>query len=952
MNPAIFSLLAPSAPSKTDGADSKASKNSVAVSAMFGNLLNSTLGAVRLAPNILAAANSADAASQALAAKIARMRNAGASEADIASTLAAQLAAAVAKALNSPSADARAQLQAVFAGALAPPGDAGGAAGSLADRLRNLAQRFLKVQTIATSAAGGRQLGQQNYLAGTFLDATTARETPAPVEAKQTAKSAAVERAASPIGAPGRGATFGARLEATTAGQTLALVAKQTTASAAAQDAADSATLKVAPSTEALAQAAMLAGSRETVSAANEELAALKHTSTVAGTSDSSMAALKEASATAGASETLAALEEASRFAGTSETATALKDASMSAVISELSKSADVKEAPTSAAVKETLTSAAVKETLTSAAVKETLTSAAVKEPLTSTAIKETLTSAAVKETQTSAAVEETLTSAAVKETPSSAVDKAMAASAAVKETAAAAAGAVQAAGGTETTPQSSSAERAVVASAPTDAAYGSATAAAALDAVAAVAGEGTQISGLAADAQPAADQRDGRTVKRGDLVGVSMGGDTPLGRALARAAATAVPPQTLAAPSAAGSGSAIPETAAANQQAVTNQLTTKDVAHETARAASPLAAARAGSQPGVSALLAAASPETAVASAAFLPVVVPLGIEHKASRPPGRVSTGAASSVASPATESAGQPEASAAASSTASASSAAGLAAEIPVIADADQPVDTDQPAADADQPADAVRPAAADESARKAAAPDTVLAAFVKSFESALGTIGDAARTPQRDDVPAALSPASASAVPGPAGAPAGFVAALAPLRIEQSTAPAAPAPLTYATPVDQAAIVDQVLRGVSLRNTGASSEIRLSLVPQALGDVNIQLVVSAGNVTAHVVAQTPEVRDALVAAQPELAKSLADAGLKLQGLTVDLSGSGFAGFSQHHAHQSPSGNGGGRAAGMSDNEMGADDAANAALEAVPSFGPSTLATARVGAYNYLV
>jgi flagellar hook-length control protein FliK len=56
---------------------------------------------------------------------------------------------------------------------------------------------------------------------------------------------------------------------------------------------------------------------------------------------------------------------------------------------------------------------------------------------------------------------------------------------------------------------------------------------------------------------------------------------------------------------------------------------------------------------------------------------------------------------------------------------------------------------------------------------------------------------------------------------------------------------------------------------MRNVGQSSEIRLTLVPDSLGHVSVKLVVDAGSVTAHMVADTPEVRDALVAAQPQLA-----------------------------------------------------------------------------------
>ncbi len=147
------------------------------------------------------------------------------------------------------------------------------------------------------------------------------------------------------------------------------------------------------------------------------------------------------------------------------------------------------------------------------------------------------------------------------------------------------------------------------------------------------------------------------------------------------------------------------------------------------------------------------------------------------------------------------------------------------------------------------------------------------------------------------------------------------------------------------VDQSAIVEQVLRGAFMRNVGQSSEIRLTLVPEGLGDVDVKLVVSAGSVSAHVIAQTPEVRDALVAAQPQLTKSLADAGLKLESFNVDLSGSGFTGFSQQN-DRSPSEQRSSRSAHSDD--RGVDDAL---IEAIPSFGPSTASSPDAADHNYL-
>ncbi len=208
------------------------------------------------------------------------------------------------------------------------------------------------------------------------------------------------------------------------------------------------------------------------------------------------------------------------------------------------------------------------------------------------------------------------------------------------------------------------------------------------------------------------------------------------------------------------------------------------------------------------------------------------------------------------------------------------------------------------------------------------DAAVAAFVKAFEAAVTPVGDGA-------------PAAAAAVPP---APA-FAPAVAPFRIEPVMPAAAGAGAAHTPAADSTAIADQVLRGIAMRSTGASSEMRLSLKPESLGDVNVKLTVTAGNVTAHVIADTPEVRDALVAAQPQLTKSLADAGLKLDALTVDLSGNGFAGFSQHdndRAHRD------GEQAAAVARAAHDNDSDDATLDAIPSFAPST---SGAGDYNYL-
>jgi flagellar hook-length control protein FliK len=187
----------------------------------------------------------------------------------------------------------------------------------------------------------------------------------------------------------------------------------------------------------------------------------------------------------------------------------------------------------------------------------------------------------------------------------------------------------------------------------------------------------------------------------------------------------------------------------------------------------------------------------------------------------------------------------------------------------------------------------------------------------------------------------TPATASAAPA-------FVPSPAPFTVD--TAQAAPAATPPQPPaVDQSAIVDQVLRGAFItKNLGQTSEIRLNLVPETLGDVTVKLTVSGGSVDAHVVAQTSDVRDALVAGQQQLTRSLADAGLKLSSLTVDIGGGSFSGFAQQQQQQRSPGNGNRISAIASDD----GDGDETALEAVPSFAPPRAAGPTVGELNYLV
>jgi len=151
-------------------------------------------------------------------------------------------------------------------------------------------------------------------------------------------------------------------------------------------------------------------------------------------------------------------------------------------------------------------------------------------------------------------------------------------------------------------------------------------------------------------------------------------------------------------------------------------------------------------------------------------------------------------------------------------------------------------------------------------------------------------------------------------------------------------------------DRYAVVEQVLKGLSIRNLGgiSNSEVRLRLVPEHLGDVNVKLVITNGNVNATLVAANADVRDTLVANQSQLARSLDSAGLKLTGFNVDVSNGGFAGFPQQQQQQQPSA-ARGSVASTFDNSKSEDDLA---IAATPSFAPPSVTDVALGHLNALV
>jgi len=226
-----------------------------------------------------------------------------------------------------------------------------------------------------------------------------------------------------------------------------------------------------------------------------------------------------------------------------------------------------------------------------------------------------------------------------------------------------------------------------------------------------------------------------------------------------------------------------------------------------------------------------------------------------------------------------------------------------------------------------------------------------AFVSAFASALAH-ADAGTARRGSD----LASAGVTTVPAaPAGATAQPVAsfALPTAHDAVSIAPPAP-PQTMPQPqhVDANAVVDQILRGMAIRTTDGQSEVRLRLVPEQLGDVSIKLVVSGGSVDASITAHTADAQSALAGAQTQLAKSLADAGLKLQSFSVGLAGGGFADPRDPSRPNDQSTRPAARRIGAV-TAVDADAPPDPSLLAVPSFGPPIYAAnPALGALNYLV
>ncbi|HTV73749.1 MAG TPA: flagellar hook-length control protein FliK [Candidatus Acidoferrales bacterium] len=130
--------------------------------------------------------------------------------------------------------------------------------------------------------------------------------------------------------------------------------------------------------------------------------------------------------------------------------------------------------------------------------------------------------------------------------------------------------------------------------------------------------------------------------------------------------------------------------------------------------------------------------------------------------------------------------------------------------------------------------------------------------------------------------------------PSGASAASL--IATPNASSSQAQNAPQSAATGTTVNMNDVIEQMVSSMTMRTVAqGTSEIRLQLQPEDLGQVTMRLTVSGSQVSANVVAQNGDVGNALIANHQQLARSLSEAGLTLSGFSVDVSG-GDAGKDQ--------------------------------------------------------
>ena len=103
-----------------------------------------------------------------------------------------------------------------------------------------------------------------------------------------------------------------------------------------------------------------------------------------------------------------------------------------------------------------------------------------------------------------------------------------------------------------------------------------------------------------------------------------------------------------------------------------------------------------------------------------------------------------------------------------------------------------------------------------------------------------------------------------------------------------APVAPgaAPVAPYAPVSPYApdLGPQIIKGLQLQLTAGGGDMKLTLTPEHLGEVTIQVKVTDRHVTATLASETPEVRQWMAAHQDDLRRGLTGLGLTLDEVIV--------------------------------------------------------------------
>jgi flagellar hook-length control protein FliK len=81
-----------------------------------------------------------------------------------------------------------------------------------------------------------------------------------------------------------------------------------------------------------------------------------------------------------------------------------------------------------------------------------------------------------------------------------------------------------------------------------------------------------------------------------------------------------------------------------------------------------------------------------------------------------------------------------------------------------------------------------------------------------------------------------------------------------------------------------IIDQVVREISLTKTTDRNDLVVKLTPPSLGTLRLQITQDASGMTTQIVASSQQVKDLLNQHMPTLVTAMADAGIKMDSLTV--------------------------------------------------------------------